>query len=179
MDLLARDLDKPCPVLMVTGEETQLTPEEDLLLRDVFVHIVRNAMDHGIESAKERRRAGKEEQGRLVLAIRDDGKGLVVRFADDGRGLNLSRLYEQALKREIPVSEKSDPAQLADLIFHPGFSTARSLSDISGRGIGMHAVRKMIEERGGAVHIELQSTDDPGHVPFSIHMYIPHLFVAA
>jgi two-component system chemotaxis sensor kinase CheA len=133
------------------------------------VHMVRNAVDHGIEdSAAARRAAGKSETGLIQLRAFHKGGNIVVEIADDGRGLDRERIlqkaYEKGLLREGEVPADRD---IYNLIFEPGFSTAKQVTDISGRGVGMDVVRRNIEELRGTC--EIQSTPGKGSV-FSIKL---------
>lgn len=119
-------------------------------------HILRNAIDHGIEDPKVRTKSGKSETGRVNIDISRDGALVVVKIADDGAGLNLDRVRAQALKNNLITQAQSQAlseAQLADLIFLPGFSTAAKVTQISGRGVGMDVVRTTATQLGGTVEV--------------------------
>ncbi len=126
-----------------------------------LIHMLRNAVDHGIESAEERRKAGKPEQGRITLSACYDAGSVVMELRDDGSGIAVDKVRERALlkklfsKEELAVMTESD---LVDLIFLPGFSTSSLITDVSGRGVGMDVVRKnFIEELKGAVSVETKT----------------------
>jgi HPt (histidine-containing phosphotransfer) domain-containing protein/PAS domain-containing protein len=176
--MLARDLHKPQPQLtiMATGYSTDARTET--LLRRIFIHILRNSMDHGIEDAATRLEQGKSEAGLISIAAQQDQGFVHIQYQDDGQGLNLSRLHELALGQGlIPDDSVLAPEKQAELIFCSGLSTAKQLNDISGRGMGMDAVKKYLEEVGGQIHIRLLNKDarGPGH-PFVLDIRLPGTF---
>lgn len=151
---LSAKLDKVID-LQITGEQTELDKTVMEKIGDPLVHIVRNSLDHGIESVEDRLAAGKPEMGTVNLDAYHQGGNIVIRIADDGRGLNKDRLVEKAIDRGlISVDDVLDDSDIYALIFHAGFSTAESVSDLSGRGVGMDVVRRNIEELGGSVEIQ-------------------------
>jgi len=119
-----------------------------------FEHMLRNAVDHGIESPEDRMAAGKSEAGRIVLTLSREGGDVIIRLADDGRGIDLKRVRDKAIERELmsPDAELSDH-DIMQFILHAGFSTAEKVSQISGRGVGMDVVSAEIKQLGGAVTI--------------------------
>jgi two-component system chemotaxis sensor kinase CheA len=152
---LAAKLDKQVD-LVLTGRETELDRTVVDMLGDPLVHLVRNALDHALETPAERRAAGKPEAGRLEIAARHAGGNVVITVSDDGRGIDPARVARRAVERgliersRIPAVEM---AEAVELLFEPGFSTAEQTSDISGRGVGMDAVRSAIRDLGGAVTV--------------------------
>ncbi len=160
MTRLVRDLSKKSGKdieIRLEGEETEIDRNVVEELGDPLVHMVRNACDHGIESPEERRAAGKPRQGRLTLRAFHEGGSLVIELEDDGKGLDREKLIAKALDRGVLLSttdtaELSD-AEVYDLIFEPGFSTADSVTDISGRGVGMDVVKRNIEALRGSIEI--------------------------
>ncbi|NOX09551.1 MAG: chemotaxis protein CheA [Gammaproteobacteria bacterium] len=141
--------------LQITGEQTELDKTVMEKIGDPLVHIVRNSLDHGIESVEDRVAAGKSEMGTVNLDAYHQGGNIVIRIADDGRGLNKEKLLEKAIERSLISEDDSlDDSEVYALIFHAGFSTAESVSDLSGRGVGMDVVRRNIEELGGSVQIQ-------------------------
>ncbi|MFC7610829.1 chemotaxis protein CheA [Teichococcus aestuarii] len=126
------------------------------LIRDPLTHMVRNCADHGLEGPEERRRAGKPEAGRILLSARQEGGRILIQIADDGRGLDLDRVRRRALERGL-VTEAAlagmDDADVARFVFRPGFSTAEAVTAVSGRGVGMDVVRTNIERIGGSVDL--------------------------
>ena len=143
--------------LRIVGEQTELDKTVLEKIGDPLVHLVRNALDHGIEKPEVREAAGKPPQGTLSLAARHEGGNIVIEIGDDGAGINTEVLLAKARERGIVGADETPSEEaIRDLIFHPGFSTAKELSDVSGRGVGMDVVRRNITELGGA--IELEST---------------------
>ena len=152
---LAAKLDKHVD-LVLTGRETELDRTVVDMLGDPLVHLVRNALDHALETPDERRAAGKPAAGRLEIAARHAGGNVIITVSDDGRGIEPARVARRAAERGL--IERShipavDMAEAVELLFEPGFSTADQTSDISGRGVGMDAVRSAIRELGGAVTV--------------------------
>jgi two-component system chemotaxis sensor kinase CheA len=147
--------------LQISGADTELDKSMVEKLNDPLLHIVRNAMDHGIESIDQRIAAGKPEQGVLALNAYHQSGSVVIEISDDGRGLDTDRILQKARDRGLVAPD----AQLAErdifnLIFAPGFSTADKVTDLSGRGVGMDVVRQNIEQLRGTV--EIQSTRGKG-----------------
>jgi two-component system, chemotaxis family, sensor kinase CheA len=149
---LATRLDKKVQ-LRTHGEATELDKGVIEKIVDPLVHLVRNAIDHGLELPAERRAAGKDETGTLTLSAAHQGANIVIEISDDGRGLDRERILRKAAERGIALPENPADAQVWDLIFAPGFSTADKLTDLSGRGVGMDVVKKNITALGGQVEI--------------------------
>ncbi|MDY6992295.1 MAG: chemotaxis protein CheA, partial [Pseudomonadota bacterium] len=124
---------------------------------DPLVHLVRNALDHGIELPEQRRLAGKPETGLLHLHAFHQGGSIVIQINDDGAGVDLETVREKAIKRGLVTREENiTEEQLLELIFQPGFSTAKQVNDLSGRGVGMDVVRRNIRSLGGTIEIQSQ-----------------------
>ena len=143
--------------LEIDGGDVELDREMIEMIRDPLTHIVRNAIDHGIETAEERRRAGKSEGGSLHVSARQTGNQILIEIADDGRGIDGERLVEKALAAAILDDARAarlTPAQKTALIFEPGLSTAREVTNLSGRGVGMDVVRANVERIGGIVEVD-------------------------
>jgi two-component system, chemotaxis family, sensor kinase CheA len=143
--------------LQLVGKDTELDRTVVDALGDPLVHLVRNALDHGLETPEERVAAGKPAAGRLEIAARHAGSSVVITVRDDGRGIDPARVAAKAVERGLitpEAAEHVDMARAAELLFAPGFSTAEVTSDISGRGVGMDAVRSIIRELGGEVLLE-------------------------
>ena len=140
--------------LELLGEQTELDKTVLEKIGDPLVHIVRNSLDHGIESPKERREAGKDETGTLTLNAFHAGGNIVIEVQDDGAGINRDKILSKAIEQGL-VSESDDLSddEINNLIFHPGLSTAKEVSDVSGRGVGMDVVRRNIMDLGGTVGI--------------------------
>ncbi|MGK5090684.1 chemotaxis protein CheA [Deltaproteobacteria bacterium TL4] len=144
--------------LELVGENTEVDKTLVELIADPLLHIIRNAVDHGLESPEERRAAGKNPEGQILLEARHSGNEVWIIVKDDGKGLNREKILEKALSRGLITPEQ----QLVDediwkLIFEPGFSTAEKVTDVSGRGVGMDVVRKNIEKLRGRVDISTQA----------------------
>lgn len=155
---LVRDLSKSLGKkvnLKIEGEDTELDKSviEDLL--DPLIHCVRNSLDHGIESAEERRSRGKPEEGTLKLKASNEGNMILIEISDDGKGIDVETIKNRAVERGIihPSKILSD-VEAYNLIFEPGFSTAKQVSNISGRGVGLDVVRKQIEKLNGNVSVD-------------------------
>ena len=143
--------------LEIDGSDVELDREMIELIRDPLTHIVRNAIDHGIEAPAERRRLKKPEAGRLAVSARQSGNQIVLEIADDGRGIDEKKLVAKAVAAGIVTAEAAEAVSSqarAALIFEPGLSTADRVSAISGRGVGMDVVRSNIERIGGAIEID-------------------------
>jgi two-component system chemotaxis sensor kinase CheA len=153
---LARRMDKHIE-LEILGEDTEL--DKSLLeeLADPLVHLVRNAIDHGIETAQSRARAGKPRVGRVRLAARQDGASIVIAVTDDGAGIDPARLKAVVLRKALMTADQLEAMTDRDafnLIFLPGFSTKEQASDLSGRGVGMDVVLTNIRKVGGIIDVD-------------------------
>ena len=143
--------------LRTIGEGTELDKGLIEKIADPLVHLVRNSIDHGLEMPDVRREAGKDETGTITLAASHQGGHIVIEVSDDGRGLNRDKILSKALERGLSVPDNPTDAQVWDLIFQPGFSTADAVTDLSGRGVGMDVVRRNIQALGGEVQLESQA----------------------
>jgi two-component system chemotaxis sensor kinase CheA len=142
-------------LLTMEGEDTEIDRNVVDELYEPMVHMIRNSVDHGLETPQERIAAGKKTEGRIRLKAFHRGGKIVVGISDDGRGLNRSRILEKARSNGlISDDRKLSDEEIFNLIFHPGFSTAKEVSDISGRGVGMDVVKKAIEKLRGRVDIQ-------------------------
>jgi two-component system chemotaxis sensor kinase CheA len=150
---LSRDLSKQVE-LITAGEETELDKTMIERLADPLVHLIRNAIDHGIEAPPERAASGKPATGRVRLTARHSGAEVLVSFSDDGRGLNRERILEKCREQGLLAADVAPPdAELFQFVFHPGFSTAREVSAVSGRGVGMDVVKRAIEALRGTIDL--------------------------
>jgi two-component system chemotaxis sensor kinase CheA len=151
---LSQDLGKQVD-LVTEGGDTALDKTVIERLHDPLVHIIRNSIDHGIEAPETRRAAGKDPMGTIALRARHVGAKVEVRIEDDGGGLNRERIRERAVERGV-ISADAQMAEhdLLDLVFAAGFSTAGTVTTVSGRGVGMDVVRKEVENIGGSVSLE-------------------------
>jgi len=160
--------------LDIEGADVELDREMIELMRDPLVHIVRNAIDHGLEDAATRRRAGKPEVGRLRVSARQSGNQILVEIADDGRGVDVARVAAKAVEQGLRTAAEvaaATAAERLDLVFAPGLSSRDTVTAISGRGVGMDVVRANIEQIGGRIAL----ANRPGqgltivlHVPLTL-----------
>lgn len=146
--------------LVLDGESTELDKGMIERITDPLTHLLRNALDHGLETPAERRAAGKNEEGRLRLSARHASGAIVLEIEDDGRGLNRERIVARALERGVISQLPATDNEIDQLIFEPGFSTAEAVTDVSGRGVGMDVVRKNVLALGG--RIDLGTTPGQG-----------------
>ena len=152
---LARQLKKEISLELV-GEETDLDKNLVEALADPLVHLVRNAVDHGIESPEEREASGKSRNGRVILAAEQEGDHILLSISDDGKGMDPAVLRAIAVKRGVMDKDAADRLSDTDcynLIFAPGFSTKTEISDVSGRGVGMDVVKTKIAQLNGSISI--------------------------
>ncbi|MGY0620418.1 chemotaxis protein CheA [Lysobacter sp. A378] len=164
---LASRLDKKVR-LRTFGEATELDKGMIEKIVDPLVHLMRNAIDHGLESADERRAANKDETGTITMNAAHQGGHILIEVSDDGRGMDRDRIVRKAAERNLPLPENPTDAQVWDLVFHPGFSTADALSDLSGRGVGMDVVKSNILALGGQVEIRSEK-----HVGTTVSIRLP------
>ncbi|WP_214752726.1 chemotaxis protein CheA [Exiguobacterium sp. s16] len=153
---VAKDIHKKVQ-LEITGAETELDRTVIDEIGDPLVHLIRNAIDHGIELPEVRLEAGKPEQGRLALRAYHGGNRVFIEIEDDGAGINVDKVRSKALERGVITSEEATAMtdnEVAMLIFAPGFSTADVVTDLSGRGVGLDVVKNKIESLGGVVTLE-------------------------
>ncbi len=155
---LSRQLDKECH-LVVHGSDVELDKSIIEAIGDPLTHLIRNAVDHGIESPTERERAGKSAEGTIVLRAFHQAGKVNITIEDDGAGIDAAKLREKAVARGVVTSEQASEMgerESLRLIFHPGFSMAEKVTDVSGRGVGMDVVRTNIEKLGGTVDVETE-----------------------
>lgn len=144
--------------LVITGEQTEIDKTVMEKIGDPMVHLIRNSLDHGLETPDERTAAGKPESGRVELNAYHQGGFIVIDIIDDGRGLNTERIRQKALENGLIAEDNQLTEQeINELIFRPGFSTADAVSDLSGRGVGMDVVRRNIESLGGHVSVKSEA----------------------
>lgn len=153
---LSRDLGKEVKLEM-SGEETELDKSVIEVLVDPLIHIVRNAMDHGIEMPEEREKAGKPRVGTISLSASHNGNLIVIKISDDGKGMSPQKIFENAVKKGLVSADaKLTEKQMLEYIFAPGFSTATKVTNLSGRGVGMDVVKKSLDKINGTVGIETE-----------------------
>ncbi len=140
--------------MKTVGENTELDKGLIEKISDPMTHLVRNSLDHGIETPEARIAAGKDPKGTLTLKASHQGGNIVIEVIDDGAGLNRERILDKARERGLPVNDTLSDHEVWQLIFAPGFSTAEVVTDVSGRGVGMDVVKRNIEGMGGRVELE-------------------------
>jgi chemotaxis protein histidine kinase CheA len=174
LDSIARDLGKLPPELTLSPNHFLIDDKWTDRLQGTLTHLLRNAMDHGLEKPDERFRAGKSEKGRIFLRTSCEMSFLRLEIQDDGRGLNLPKITEIAMEKGLISGPLASDQETAELIFHSGFSTKSQVSDISGRGVGMDAVRALVSEGGGQVFLELDpNSPDKSHYGFAVVLLLP------
>lgn len=153
---LARDLSKEIN-LVIEGEDTELDRTVIDEIGDPLVHLLRNAIDHGVESPQERIAAGKSAAGEVRLVARQEGNNVVIEVIDNGKGIDSEALKNKAVEKGLmsrAEADRLDQSEALKIIFMPGFSTAKTVTDVSGRGVGMDVVRSKIESLGGNVEVD-------------------------
>ena len=156
---LASKLDKQVE-LTLQGSSTELDKSLIERIIDPLTHLVRNSLDHGIETPQKRVEAGKSPIGNLILSAEHQGGNICIEVTDDGAGLNRERILAKAISQGMAVNENMTDEDVGMLIFAPGFSTAEQVTDVSGRGVGMDVVKRNIQEMGG--HVEIKSKQGTG-----------------
>ena len=153
---LSRDLGKEIRLEM-HGEDTELDKSVIETLVDPLVHIIRNAVDHGIEMPEDRVNAGKNRVGTVVLQASHEGNLIIIKISDDGKGMQPHKIFESAVKKGLVSADaKLTEQQMLEYIFAPGFSTASKITNVSGRGVGMDVVKKSLEKINGSVSIDTE-----------------------
>lgn len=153
---LSRDLKKSID-LVITGEETELDKSIIEEIGDPLIHIIRNSCDHGVESPEDRKVAGKPETGRVDLKAYNEGNHIVIEVVDDGKGLDADMLKQKAIEKGLISEREADTMSEKEafgIIFKPGFSTAKVVSNVSGRGVGMDVVKTNVEKLNGIIEID-------------------------
>jgi two-component system chemotaxis sensor kinase CheA len=143
--------------LVIHGQETELDKTMVELIGDPLVHLIRNALDHGLETPDVRVQCGKPRQGSIVISASQEGDQIVVKISDDGAGINPERIAEKAIEKGLVTPDRLrqlSPGEILDFIFLPGFSTVEKASDLSGRGVGMDVVRSNLKKMNGTVEID-------------------------
>lgn len=157
---LTRDLSKETGKniqLVTKGEDTELDKKVIDVIGEPLMHMIRNSVDHAIETPEERARLKKSEVGTITLNAHQGGNQIFVEVTDDGRGLDVDQIKKKAVERKLSSPEQistMEENEIYNFIFHPGFSTAKKVTDVSGRGVGMNVVKEVVEEMGGSIHIE-------------------------
>ena len=177
---LAKDLGKANPKWTVAAEGIYLNDAGKTVLENTLTHFLRNSMDHGLETPQQRRVAQKPEEGTLSLNFTVDADDLVIDYKDDGRGLDLKRIQQKAIETGIVTqTQQLSTEETVNLIYHPGFSTSEKVNQISGRGVGMSAVREYVEGVGGKIEIKVLANHG-GQIDFKFSIRLPtKLFAVA
>ena len=158
---LAKDLEKATPEIHLAGPNFYIDHKTAKTLKDVFVHLIRNSMDHGLENSDLRKARGKSPTGSLFLTTNFPSDGMIeLYYHDDGGGLDLKIIKERGVEKKLTTVDENSADKIAQLIFAEGFSTAKQLSEISGRGVGMSAARLYIEKIGGKFDAALSLDND-------------------
>ena len=176
---LAEQLEKGKPNINIDNAGIMVKSHAGSTLNNIFMHVFRNAMDHGIEGQDERTEKGKDPSGTISLDVTYDGEFANLAVRDDGRGIAISRIYKMAVEKGIyeESAERPSATEIANLIFSSGFSTAEEVTDVSGRGVGMDAVKGFLEKEGGSIDVILDDgaeTDD--FRSFTTNIKIPASF---
>jgi two-component system chemotaxis sensor kinase CheA len=178
---LARELGKEPPTVTIHDHGVLVRTQIGGLLKNLFTHLLRNAVDHGVEIPATRLAAGKTAVGRIDLDVSLTGDELKLVLRDDGQGMALDRIRQIAAERGLvePSTSLSDE-ETAQLVFLPGFSTAEVVTEVSGRGVGMDAVKGFLEREGGRVSVHFLGPKTPtGHRPFEFVIVLPATFAVA
>ncbi len=179
---LARDLHKAEPDIRIESIPVNLTSTGEDLLRKVFLHLIRNSLDHGIEFPDERLAKGKPPSGTIqVVMDQPDSQSMRIRYRDDGRGINIARLKQIACDFGLLKGDDlHDALKIAYSIFADGISTSKAVTDISGRGVGMGAIKEYVERLGGSIELKLHpDNSDSGFLPFELVLFAPSQILVA
>jgi two-component system chemotaxis sensor kinase CheA len=153
---LSRKMNKEVE-LIISGEETELDKSVIEELNDPLVHIIRNSIDHGLESPEEREKIGKPRKGKIWLTAKQEGSFILISVKDDGKGMNIERIKEKAIERNLTTLDKIEgmsEKEIINFIFSPGFSTAQKVTNVSGRGVGMDVVKTNVKKINGAIDVD-------------------------
>ncbi len=179
---IAEELHKPLPELIIKTKGIHFARHACTLFSNVFAHLLRNALDHGIEPASERIKSDKAEQGKIEISAQQQSQCIDLVVCDDGAGLNLNKLYDKGLSDGVwTENDKPTVFEVANVIFVSGMSTKDIVSNISGRGVGMDAVKQFLLEAGGDIRIDLKTLDEnqvfsndmKGNSMFAIRVSLP------
>jgi chemotaxis protein histidine kinase CheA len=173
---LAKELKKPSPTVEIAGGDIGFNSGFAETLKSCCMHILRNSMDHGIEAPEARLQANKLEKGKLRFACERQADHVELRIGDDGQGLALHKLHEKGLAAGLfDADVRPTRDTVADVIFRAGLSTSVGVTEVSGRGVGMDAVRTFLKEQGAAIRIALEdpSGTELGFAPFEFVIRVP------
>ncbi|MBF0352069.1 MAG: Hpt domain-containing protein [SAR324 cluster bacterium] len=172
---LAKELAKEQPEIVIQDKGILIKKQAFGLIRNAFMHIFRNSLDHGLEKPADRTARGKTPQGTITLTLELQQDRVLFRYKDDGRGLAVSRIRQKALENKlIAPNEVMSAQEVAQLVFRSGFSTAEKVTEVSGRGVGMDAVKKFFQQEGGDVMIQLQQhSEADDFIPCEFLLWLP------
>ncbi|MDZ7924558.1 MAG: two-component regulator propeller domain-containing protein [Marinagarivorans sp.] len=176
---IAEQLQKPTPIVVFNKNNIRIKKTGYELITDIFAHILRNCVDHGIEPADERIQKNKDERGKIMINAMIANKELKLFINDDGKGIDLTRLFEKGMDiHKWDGDSRPSNQEIAELVFCSGVSTKTVVTDISGRGVGMDAVKQFLVSHNGNVNLILQNTKESteGFVPFEILINLPEDF---
>lgn len=176
---LAKELDKAEPEIKIDDGGVFIRNEAQAMLNNTFMHLLRNAMDHGIELPAVRKEKGKPEQGRILVKAKQDQDKLIIAIKDDGKGMAIGHIFKKAVELGMYAADAARPpaAEVANLIFASGFSTAEAVTEVSGRGVGMDAVKQFLESEGGGIKVVLDEGDDNADFrSFTTYIKLPARF---
>jgi two-component system chemotaxis sensor kinase CheA len=171
-------LDKEPPHLQISDNYVRLSKDIVPMLRNVFMHVFRNSLDHGLESTEQRLAKGKAAYGLINLAVALDADQVLFSFSDDGKGLALQSIKNKAIANgQLTAEQVVSDEQIAELIFLSGLSTAIEVTNVSGRGVGMDAIRKFLQKYHGNVQIVFPSgAAVDGYRAFELRISLPAKF---
>ena len=177
MPSLARELGKEAPIVQIEDHGILVRNQVNGLLRNLFTHLMRNCVDHGIETAEVRASKGKPAAGRIEIDLSLSGGKLWIKAKDDGRGVAIAKIRENALSQQLITPEQAKSAQtVAETIFLSGFSTAEKVTEVSGRGVGMDAIKGFLEAEGGAIDVHFLDDVEADFRPFEVVISLPEKF---
>jgi len=178
MPSLARELGKEPPTITIDDHGIVVRNQISSLLKNLFMHLFRNSIDHGLETAEVRHATGKAPAGNIQLVLAFEGGQLKLKLRDDGRGLPIARIRQIAIEKNLLADGAATPSEtVAQMIFVPGFSTADNVSEVSGRGVGMNVVKDFLQKEGGDVEIHfLDSNTSADFRPFELVISLPDKF---
>lgn len=174
---LAKDLEKEMPYVEVFDNGLCAKEKGKQVLSNILVHLLRNSMDHGIEAPRIRIPRGKDPRGKISIYMRRERDSVCIEYMDDGQGLDLKSIERTLISKGLHGLANRSTDEKARLVFEPGFSTSEKVTDISGRGVGMDAIRSLIEREGGTIDIQLfEGIDNSSFVQFKVLFSLPYQY---
>ena len=176
---MADTIGKKEPSVYINGDSLWVNKEQEKLINNVLNHCLRNSLDHGIEGEEERRIKKKSVSGNIDIMWMETQEAIVIKIADDGAGLNIKKLREKGLEKGL-ISEQSNENEIANIIYFSDVSTVENVTEISGRGVGLDAVKTFLKENGGDINVFFSSRKMvDGFRPFYFEITIPKQIDAA